>query len=992
MLRNLGPMKSPLSVSPTKSLAAIVFLIAAACIGLSDKRPLDHSVYDGWQRIAELGLSRDAQWLYFTVAPQVGDNVLHVQSFDGETKWTFDRASNISFSRDSRYLLATLAPPREAVAEARTARRPPAEQPRPELMVLELATGEEKRYERISNYSSGAEGARYLLLQPAEGKSFDGITEVMTPPAKSEVPEGEEAPPARRKSNHTAGQNRIVLDLHTGEQRRLRFVSASQWSRDGQKMLITRTTDHDLGHGLYLLDVESGEATAVFEGLAQYPRVEWHQESGMIAFFSNHEDYDSESPEINLYIAPQPGEVKKLIAFRDAMLPDGYELSSRATIQISNSGRRILLSTAPYEAEEEAEGEEEAEESEDEEEEEREINVDIWHWQDTRMMTQQLMQANADRNRTYRGVYHLDGDQYVQLETVDFRGVNVARGGDADYAIVTDILPYEIARSWGVYEHDIYLLDIRTGDREKLAEKSTVNISLSPTGKYFIQVYSAAGTVELVDFETRDVVSITDLINAPLFNVDYDQPGFGGTYGFGGWAADDSAVLIYDQYDPWLVTLEGTPRARNLTGGYGRRTETRFRVPASEREDGVLPLDSAWNATAFNLRSKDSGYVEIDPTRAGVPKRIIMEPKNFSRLSRNDDTGRLIYTREDFREPPDVWVAEENFENARKVSSINPQQEEYIWGSAQIVDYMSLDNLPLQGILFTPDDLEPLEQRPMIVYFYDRSSDGLHNYRAPAPSASTVNISYFVSNGYVVFVPDIYYRIGYPGESAVACVLPGVHAVLRRGIVDPARIGVQGQSWGGYQTAYLVTETDMFAAACGGAIVSNMFSAYGGIRWGSGLVRQMQYESGQSRIGGSIWEMPLRYLENSPIFFADKITTPLLLMHNDRDGAVPWYQGIEMFAAMRRLNKPVWMVNYNGEDHNLTARHNRKDWSIRMQQFFDHYLKDAPMPVWMATGIPATEKGRTLGLDPYEPPPSDRKDQPSMYDEKVSVTIQGGVQ
>jgi dipeptidyl aminopeptidase/acylaminoacyl peptidase len=224
-------------------------------------------------------------------------------------------------------------------------------------------------------------------------------------------------------------------------------------------------------------------------------------------------------------------------------------------------------------------------------------------------------------------------------------------------------------------------------------------------------------------------------------------------------------------------------------------------------------------------------------------------------------------------------------------------------------------------------------------------------------------MSFYVSRGYLLFVPDIPYRIGYPGESALDAVVPGVLDLVGRGFVDRAKIGVQGHSWGGYQIAYMVTRTDLFAAAEAGAPVANMVSAYGGIRWQTGMSRAFQYERTQSRIGGSLWDTPLRYIENSPIFTADKIRTPLLMMHNDEDGAVPWYQGIELFVGLRRLGRPVWMLNYNGEAHGLREDHNRKDWAIRMQQFFDHYLMDAPTPVWMEEGVPAILKGQTLGLE-----------------------------
>jgi len=317
----------------------------------------------------------------------------------------------------------------------------------------------------------------------------------------------------------------------------------------------------------------------------------------------------------------------------------------------------------------------------------------------------------------------------------------------------------------------------------------------------------------------------------------------------------------------------------------------------------------------------------------------------------------------DFREFPDLWVTDGSITDMVKLSDANPQQADYAWGSAEIVEWTSNDRVPLQGILFKPDGFDPSETYPMMVYFYERMSDGVHQYRAPTPGGSSVSVPFYVSRGYTVFIPDIPYEIGYPGESALDAVVPGVLSLVDEGFVDEDKIGVQGHSWGGYQIAYMITKTNLFAAAEAGAPVSNMTSAYGGIRWQSGMSRMFQYERTQSRIGGTLWEETNTYVHNSPVFFADKIQTPLLMMHNDEDGAVPWYQGIEMFVAMRRLQKPVWMLNYNGEAHGLRQEKNRKDWGIRMQQFFDHYLMDAPAPVWMEEGVPAILKGKTLGTE-----------------------------
>jgi len=276
------------------------------------------------------------------------------------------------------------------------------------------------------------------------------------------------------------------------------------------------------------------------------------------------------------------------------------------------------------------------------------------------------------------------------------------------------------------------------------------------------------------------------------------------------------------------------------------------------------------------------------------------------------------------------------------------------------VKWTSFDGGELRGLLYKPENFDPAKKYPMIVYFYEKYSNEINSHYVPSPSRSIINFPYYNSNGYIVFVPDINYRTGEPGRSAYDDIMSGTMAMTQLSYIDADRMGIQGQSWGGYQVAYLVTQTGLFKAAMAGAPVSNMTSAYGGIRWESGMVRQFQYEHGQSRLGANLWENRDLYIENSPIFYANRITTPLLIMSNDNDGAVPYYQGIELITAMRRLQKPAWLLCYNGDEHNLTKRPNRQDLSIRMSQFFDYYLKAAPIPSWMEKGLPATVKGKEL--------------------------------
>jgi dipeptidyl aminopeptidase/acylaminoacyl peptidase len=463
--------------------------------------------------------------------------------------------------------------------------------------------------------------------------------------------------------------------------------------------------------------------------------------------------------------------------------------------------------------------------------------------------------------------------------------------------------------------------------------------------------------------ERGDVVNLTESVPYPIYDELDDHPDEPPPYGAAGWTADEKWFLVYDNHDIWATDPTGRQPARNITEGVGREQGLRFRYARLDPEEDGIDPSRPIILSAFDLQTKASGFYRDRVEGSGRPERLIFEDRAFSnpRKARNADVA--ILTRSRFEEFPDIWATDLSFRNMRRISDANPQQAQFLWGTAELVEWRSIDGTPLQGILIKPEGFDPSKKYPMMVYFYERMSDGLHQYRSPVPGGSSISFSFYASRGYLVFVPDIPYQIGFPGESAVHAVVPGVLELIRRGFVDEKAIGVQGHSWGGYQIAYMITQTDIFAAAEAGAPVSNMISAYGGIRWSSGMSRMFQYEKTQSRIGGTLWDAHQRFIENSPIFWADKVQTPLLMMHNDQDGAVPWYQGIEYFVALRRLGKPVWMLNYNGEDHGLTKWHNRKDWAIRMQQFFDHFLKGAPAPVWLEHGVPAVAKGRTLGLE-----------------------------
>jgi dipeptidyl aminopeptidase/acylaminoacyl peptidase len=446
------------------------------------------------------------------------------------------------------------------------------------------------------------------------------------------------------------------------------------------------------------------------------------------------------------------------------------------------------------------------------------------------------------------------------------------------------------------------------------------------------------------------------------------MPGPAFPYGIAGWLPGDTTVLIYDRYDTWRVPIAADRAAQNITR-VGRQNKENYRYVPLDPEQDYIPLSGllCWRYQQQENRDGGIAFAQWEQDRVRFTQR---QAGSFAYglPSKASRAAVLAFTKERFDLSPDLHVwdinASASSEGAvRRLSWINPQQQQYNWGTARLYRWRALDGKPAQGVLYLPENFDPSKKYPVIFYFYETHTETLHNYIAPAPTGSRLNVSFYVSRGYIVFSPDIFYTRGYPAKSCYNYVVSAANSLAKLPYVDAKNMGLQGQSWGGIQVAQLVTMTSLFKAAWAGAPVANMISAYGGIRWESGINRQFQYEVSQSRIGATLWQRPDLYIENSPLFHLPKVKTPLVIMANDADGAVPWYQGIELFTGMRRLGKQVWMLNYNGEAHNLRERKNQKDISIRQQQFFDWLLKGEKPARWLTEGVPALNKGRDWGLD-----------------------------
>lgn len=925
-----------------------VAVLAVASFTVAQKKPLDHSVYDGWRSIASPSLTRDGRFAGYIYRPQEGDSEAQFRNLATNKIVSVPRLSNFSFTADSKFAVGTQVPPFIEARDARRKRVPAADQPKNNLIIVNLETGDVKEIPRVTSFSIAENDLGFILYRPEPPRPEPNRP--ATPPTAT--PAGATTPPTaantpKKKADHRAGDANVLLEVATGKETKLADIASSRWSEDGSTLLLSISTRDGAKDGVVRLDVKSGRSQEIVTGLGRYNRLATSENGNVVAFATDKADYAAKRPVWTAHVWTPSGGLKTIPVPTN---PNGWIVNENGGITVSDSGRRVVFGIGPKTPDD-------IETPEDER-----VNVDVWNWMDDVLMSQQLIQVNAERTRTYDVLFDVASGTSRGIEDQDIRAVSIRTDRDTPFGLAQEMKRHNRLMSWdGVYV-DIVLVDLGTGARTMVAEKVRGNADMSPSTNWTVLLDEENKRLYSYDNRTKTRRDLTAAVPTSLFDLETDVPDFPNAFGFSGWLKDESRFAVSDGFDIWLVDPTGQARSENLTRG--RLLGLRFRAVNLDPENPNTIQREGQLYAAQSDRTKENGIYRS--TARGL-ETLIQGPKSYGISAKARDADVVLATQQDCIEFPDLWTTNTSLQNLKKITDANPQQAQYNWYTSELVTWRSGDGTPLQGILIKPENFDYRKKYPMITYFYDRSSDTLFNYRAPAPSASVINIPLFASNEYVIFIPDIPYKIGYPGESAVSAIVSGVNSVLERGYVDPKRVGIQGQSWGGYQVSYLITETDMFAAAEAGAPVSNMISAYGGIRYGSGLVRQFQYERQQSRIGGTPWNSFLRYVENSPIFFADKVKTPLMIMHNDRDGAVPYTQSIEFFTALRRLNKPVWMVVYNEEDHNLIQRKNRKDLSIRLSQFFDHFLKGAPMPEWMAKGIPAVDKGRNMGTNLVPP-------------------------
>ncbi len=944
---------------------SLCFAAASGVAAQTAKKPLDHSAYDIWNRVVGQTLSDDGVWALYTVTAELPDGTLYVRNLRADTEHRIGRGEDARFTEDARFVVFKIKPMKEAVKQARKDKVKPEQMPQDSLGILDLNTGNVVRFERVQSFRLPDEASGWLAYQLIRPNAAADSTAMQGGGGgggragrgggrggRGGAGGGAPATGAGGEKRLEEGSTLVVRNLASGQEQRIEDVSLYTFAKNGSRLAYARSNKEGTVNGAFLLDPATSQPTPMLTGKGNYRSIAFDDAGQQITFLSNKDTYADEQPAHALFLATVKAPAARVLAKQGtAGMAEGWWVSENEAPYFSRNGQRVFFGTAPRPVLEKP----------DSTPEDERVRVDIWNWKDPYLQPMQLRQLDQERRRTYTAAVQLKDGKLVQLADQEVPAVEVGRG-DLDVMLASSALPYRQEVSWDGTYSDVYLVDARTGARTRIMERKPSGTRLSPDGKYITWYDSDVRAWFAMSLIDKKPINLSKDLKVATYNEQHDSPSLPSSYGTAGWTTDGK-FLIYDAYDIWAIDPTGKTPPRSVTEETGRRNQIRFRYVSLDPEEEAIRPDAPLLLSAFHTWTKAEGFYRDQVSGSTEPQRLVYDNRSFGNPVKADDAGTVMFTRSTFQEFPDVHVSDLDFRGIKRISDANPQQSQYTWGSSELVEWKTTNGETLQGILHKPEGFDPTRKYPMMVYFYERLSDGLHNYTAPSPGGSSINTTFYVSRGYLVFEPDIPYRVGYPGESAMNAVVPGVLSLMSKGIVDEKHIGVQGHSWGGYQIAYMVTKTNIFAAAEAGAPVANMISAYGGIRWSTGMSRQFQYEKTQSRIGGTLWDEPLHFLENSPIFWADKVRTPLLMMHNDEDGAVPWYQGIEYFTALRRLGQPAWMVNYNGEDHGLRKMANRKDWTIRMQQFFDHYLKGDAPPVWLAEGVPAVKKGKTMGLE-----------------------------
>ncbi|MDR2221429.1 MAG: prolyl oligopeptidase family serine peptidase [Flavobacteriaceae bacterium] len=949
------------------------FLVLSALSAQAQKKVLDHSVYDNWQTIGTKAFTPNGQWLMYQVNPQEGDKKLFITRTDKSKQLEVNRGENPVFTGTSAFAVFSIRPTFADLKAVKVKKKKEDEIAKDSLGIYNLKTGSLVKKANIKSFKVPEKQGDYLayLLE-----------------APKDTTKTKDKKPAK-KAAKDAPLDLVLENLVSGEQLSFKNVTDYYFDKQGQYLVfVTKDpnakkkedkkeedkeektdvqikdtvgiTDKKIAEevkqafGVFVVDLKTKAVKTLFEGKGKYTQFNFDDKGKQLVFIGNE---DEEKTLVKTYTVYYSDLVKSahILANKNIKgLPTQWDISENYKPQFSKNGKRLYLGIAPI-----AVAKDTTLIADDH------AIVDIWHYNEDYIQPQQLVNLEKELKRSYLATIDMKKPlRLVALADTKINSSELVDEGDATIVFNTSDFGRRVEKQWDISGVDTYYtVDVNTGKQTEVVANLPGSARISPKGNFVVYYNSEEKNWYAYNVKTKEIKQLNKNISVSFADEEFDMPDYAGAYGIQGWTTNDESVLIRDRFDIWEFALGANKVPRMITNGYGRKNKITFDLLNLDKDKKSFTRSEEVVLAAFNETTKDAGYYTTSIQSGHEPIVQVMDAySGYSSLFKAKDAAIYGYIKGSFQESNNLYITT-NFKDSEKITHTNLQQTDYNWGTSELVHWTTPKGYKATGVLYKPENFDATKKYPMIAYFYEKVSDNLNRYESPAPTPSRLNIPFFVSNGYLVFTPDISYVDGHPGKSAEEFINSGVVHLKENTWVNGDKIAIQGQSWGGYQVTHLITATNLYAAAWAGAPVANMTSAYGGIRWQSGMSRQFQYEKTQSRIGQTLWEAQDLYIENSPLFNMPKVTTPVVIMANDNDGAVPWYQGIEMFMALRRLGKPAWMLNYNGDEHNLMKRQNRKDIQIRQQQFFDYYLKDGKAPVWMTKGVPATMKGKDWGFE-----------------------------
>jgi len=929
----------------------LTLLVLAACALAQPKPTLTPADYGKWETLGAGTLSPDGKWLAYEIRRTGGNHELRVAATagGGETR-VLAFCSAAAFSADSRWLACSATVSETEQDRARKAGRPAEDK----LNVLDLAGGEITKVDDVQSLAFSGVGP-YLAFRkyPPAGAGRVGAG---TAPAAGggRGGRGGGAPDAAADAERDpAGAVLLVRDLSTGVDTTFGNVTNYSWQDKGSNLAMTIGVDGRTGNAIQVFDPRSGSLKVLDSGAAIYTALTWRKESADLAALRSLKQDGYEGESYTALAWKNLGEKRSIHVDAPQRI-----VSSRAP-QWSEDGSMVYVGIAGWPRKIEAKKSDEDP-----------ATVEVWHWRDINVISEQKLTAARDRDRNAPAAWHVAAGKLVPLSANVKEDVRLPRTGSR--ALGLDGVPYQNDAMFGRDFADVYKIDLDTGARAEVVKHLTPPVEFSPGGRYAMNFKE--GDFWIYDLESGATRNITKDSKIGFTNQENDYPvSQKPSYGVAGWTKDERSAIVYDSYDLWEIFPDGA-KPRRLTDGSAEEVRHRYvrttpgtggagrvGVPSGPggRGGGVtepIDLTKPVYVSLEGRRTKKTGYATLHD---GKTERAVFIDKGVSGLEKAKDADTFVHQSGAWDDSPNFFAAGADLKNATRVSDTNPFASQYAWGRAELIDYQNSHGDRLQGALYYPATYEKGKQYPLIVQIYEIESNQLHNWTAPSERA-TYNAAVWTQHGYFVLRPDIVFKARDPGVSALDCVTAAVQKALESGRIDARHIGLTGHSWGGYETTFIVTHSDLFAAGVVGGALTNLSSSVGEIYWNTGAPETNHVEVSQERMQVPLYEDPQSYIRNSATFVANKLAAPLLMEVGDHDGASDWHQDIEFYNAARRAGKPCVMLVYEGENHSVAQKANQIDYHRRINAWFDHYLKGAPAEDWMTKGVTVLEREREL--------------------------------